>query len=203
MSEKKKKEIQSEIANYLRLKGEELRNLGENEEDIAINLYVGKSDKRKLKGFAMVFQYPALAILQMFSYRACLIFIYMVGKCQYGNFVGVDQTTIADHFSKGKNTMSVRTVIRAIKELVDDSVLIKVRSMQDARRNEYMLNPFASWKGDTKDYFNRLKDCEKAGVQLQMNFYESWQKDNPQYFPKTSENSNNSLLLNSKKTLDN
>ena len=199
MSEKRKKEIQIEIANYLRIQQDRLRKLGENEEDIGVNVYVGKSDKRKLKGFSMVFQYPALAILQMFSYRAILVFVYMVGKSEYGNFVGIDQTSIADHFSRGKNTMSVRTVKRAIKELVDDSVLIKVKSMTDKRRNEYMLNPFASWKGDAKTYYERLKDCEKEGVQLTMNFYENWKSENPQLFGKKGENYINSLLQLPKK----
>ena len=164
MSEKRKKEIQEDLANYIRIQQEKLRQLGEDEEDIAVSIYVGKSDKRKLKGFSMVFQYPALAILQMFSQKACMIFIYMVGKSQYGNFVAVDQKTIAEHFSQGRNTMSERTVRRAIQELTDDQVLIKVKSVTDARRNEYMLNPFVSWKGDAKTYYERLKDCEKEGV---------------------------------------
>ena len=41
MSEKRKKEIQEDLANYIRIQQEKLRQLGEDEEDIAVSIYVG------------------------------------------------------------------------------------------------------------------------------------------------------------------
>jgi hypothetical protein len=101
-------------------------------------------DKEPLPPTVMLFQtFSDLASSQL-SPAACKVLFFFFAQTQYQNVVSIDQFTIASHVK-----LTERTVRSAIKELTDHNILTSVPLISDRRRNEYILNPYSSWKGSS------------------------------------------------------
>ena len=125
---------------------------------IAVNLV-----KRKLEveNFVMLFQEATTAMLSgNISKNGLRIFVYLLGKLQYGNHIGVDQETIARD-----NGYSLVYIKKTISELKKANIIIPYQDLQDKRRNVYVVNPIIAWRGKVK---NRKKFIKENPNQLDM-----------------------------------
>lgn len=110
-----------------------------------INVFVKEKNNRvALAPNIMVFQtfaYLAATTLKPSSNKVLMLFF---ANSAYENYIGMDIVAIAE-----KLEVSERTVINALKELTKHNIIIKTDHPNDKRRNDYFLNPFASWKGNS------------------------------------------------------
>ena len=96
-------------------------------------------------------------IFQAFAYMAATklmpisnqILMLLFSHSAYENYVGMDVATISSELGK-----STRSVLRALKELEDNQIIIRTAHPSDKRRNDYFINPTAAWRGNS---FTRKK----------------------------------------------
>lgn len=123
---------------------------------------------------------PNVMVFQQFAYLAATkllpssnqLLMLFFSHSAYENYVGMDVKTISEQLN-----VNQRTVIRALNELVEHNIIIKLKTVGDARRHDYFINPVAAWKGNS---FARKKAITKLAVdpdQLKM-FGESESKPN-------------------------
>ena len=53
--------------------------------------------------------------------------------------------------------MSKKTIIVGLKELEDNNIIIKFKNTRDGRRNDYLINPTAAWRGNSVARNSMLK----------------------------------------------
>jgi len=95
---------------------------------------------------------PHVMVFQAFAYLAStrlkpstnVILMLFFSKSVYENYIGMDITTIAEELK-----YSERAVIRGLKELEDNNIIIKFPNPRDKRRHDYFINPVAVWKGNS------------------------------------------------------
>jgi len=122
----------------------------DNDYQISVNLV---RRKQPIDNFIMLFQEATLKMLDgNMSKNSLRIFVYMLGKLQYSNHIGVDQYTIAE-----ENGISIPYAKKAISELKKANILISYKDVQDARRNVYIINPIIAWRGKAKNRNKALK----------------------------------------------
>lgn len=80
------------------------------------------------------------------------VFCFLLGSMEYQNFIGIDIKTLAEDLN-----VSVPSVDRAMKQLKELNIIISIKDTLDRRRNAYMLNPKAAWKGKAKNYIAAVK----------------------------------------------
>lgn len=112
-------------------------------------------------------------VLQKFAQKVCQrknyssatfrVLFYFIGVTLYENFVSADVKTIAEDLE-----LSVESVKRSTKQLVDDNVLIKIAHPTDRRRWDYFINPESMWKGKSINRQKALEKSKKAKIQLDM-----------------------------------
>lgn len=117
-------------------------------------IHISEHNNRvKLPPNVMVFQafaYLAAKKLKPATNRVLMLFF---AKSAYENFIAIDIATMAEELE-----MTNRSVLSAIKELTEHNILLKLKHPIDKRRNDYFLNPTATWKGNS---FTRKKAIEK------------------------------------------
>ena len=91
----------------------------------------------------------------------CKVFLKMISLLQWSNFIGCDQSTLAEDLD-----MSERSVNRAVSELKEFGVIISYKDPQDRKRNVYMINPIHAWKGKMNKRQKVLKIMNKNQTSL-------------------------------------
>jgi len=115
------------------------------DDDYTINVSLVRR-KVRVENFVMLFQEAVTQMLDgNISKNGLRIFVYMLGKLEYSNHIGVDQETIAKD-----NGLSLVYIKKTIKELKDAKILIGYQDVQDKRRNVYIINPVIAWRGKVK-----------------------------------------------------
>jgi len=140
--------------------------LGELEnEDIVMNLHIGRA-KTKMAPSVILYQeagYWAATTLKPASNSVIMLFLSISA---FENYVGIDQLTIAE-----KLKMTVRTVQKSIRELIDYNVIVKIQNPTDRRRSDYFINPFMSWRGkqdERRKMIEKMKKDEMNKNQLSL-----------------------------------
>jgi len=114
-------------------------------EDYTVNVSLVRR-KIRVENFVMLFQEAVTQMLDgNISKNGLRIFVYMLGRLEYSNHIGVDQETIAKD-----NGLSLIYIKKTIKELKDSKILIGYQDLQDKRRNVYIINPVIAWRGKVK-----------------------------------------------------
>jgi len=72
------------------------------------------------------------------------VLMYLLSLSEFENFISIDQKTLNEELN-----ISLSSAEKAIKELIDNGIIIKVKHPSDKRRNDYFLNPMQAWKGKT------------------------------------------------------
>jgi len=116
---------------------------------------------KNIPEFVMLFQAITKQFILGLTPAAAKILLYMLGKMQYSNHIGVDQITIAEECK-----LSMPTVARSIKELIDEKIIISYKDPQDKRRNIYIINPFTAWKGTFKERKKALDKIHPEQLKL-------------------------------------
>jgi DNA-binding MarR family transcriptional regulator len=142
--------------------------------DIYANVYVKLDNKKKekLPSMMMVFQKAAEICATKLSPSASRILLYFISQSAYENFIGIDVKSIQTRLS----IKSKSTVINAIKELIDNSIIIKVNNVTDARRNDYFINPYTAWKGSSTKWNAAKKRVKEINPQQMTLFLEEQAK---------------------------
>jgi len=128
----------------------EKRNLAQSVKDQvpgskSVNINIRNEKRIPLPPNIMVFQtFAFLAATKLKPATNKVLMLFFAGS-GYENYVGMDVKTICE-----KLDLSERTVIYAVKELEKHNVIIKTNNPRDRRRNDYFLNPYSAWKGNSE-----------------------------------------------------
>lgn len=138
----------------------ELGVIGGQEVNVSVNL---SKKREKIEDFVMLFQGAVQEMLKGEMGKSTLaVFIYFLGKLDYGNHIGIDQKTIAE-----ENNLSLATIkIIVIPELLRLNMIIRYNDIQDNRRNVYIINPRIAWKGTNKRRREVKKILDKNQLSL-------------------------------------
>ena len=157
-SKKKLEEVAEEVINQGHLG--ELN--GQKEVNVQINVQKGR--KAPLPPNIMVMQkfaYLSATQLKPSTTRVLMLFFAMSG---YENYVGMDVKTIQEEL----NLKTKMTVVQALKELEDNNIIIKIENSQDRRRNDYFINPYTAWKGNSNTRKKMQKNLAMHTSQLSL-----------------------------------
>ena len=118
--------------------------------------------------FVMMFQEVMKRIvvgegLSLITYR---VFCFMVASMEFQNFIGIDIKTMAEDLK-----VSVPSVDRAMKQLKELNIIISIKDTLDRRRNAYMLNPLAGWKGKARNYVSVVKKMKNLQTPGQLKLF--------------------------------
>ena len=129
-----------------------------------------KTGKKRLQvfnePFVMVTQRMAFSMAVNGNKSTALVFLYFVGIQAYKNLVGVDQQTIAEDLGYSK-----RTITQSIKELEEANIITSIPNTNDRRRNDYVMNPHAVWKGDAFEKQQVLRKIDAIFPQDQLSLF--------------------------------
>jgi hypothetical protein len=151
MAELRSKNIKEEIA-------KSLSNNGVNADDV--KMFFSKGQKER-DVFVKLFQKQS-EIINSCSGATVKVFFHFLREMPYGNYVIQDIQYIA-----ATTHLSIPSVKRGIKHLVELDVLIKDTYQPDKRRNNYLINPHIAWKGNAGP---RKKSLNKLGKALELPF---------------------------------
>lgn len=122
-------------------------------ENRQINVSVRVSEARiKLPQNIMVFQGFALLAAMKLKPSTNRVLMFLFGLSAYENFISIDVKSISEELEIGN-----RTVLDALKELTTNNIVVKVPHPRDKRRNDYIINPTAAWKGNSYSW-NKAKN---------------------------------------------
>ena len=91
----------------------------------------------------------------------CKLLIWIFGNSAYENYVSIDILSMAEELGYDQ-----RSVLRAFKELVENNILQKFPHPSDKRRNDYFVNPFATWRGNSFTRLAHINEHEKIGTKM-------------------------------------
>lgn len=118
------------------------KNISVGEESIKVNIFKGRNYLKNEDDFIMLFQKVTEQAIRNLKPATAKIMLYMLCKLNWSNHIGVDQSTMAEEC-----LISIPSVQRAIKELLDLHIIISIPDPQDKRRSIYLINPHSAWKG--------------------------------------------------------
>jgi hydroxymethylpyrimidine/phosphomethylpyrimidine kinase len=132
-----------------------------NGERVEVKVIRNVNKRNKLPDFVMVFQGAAKICSQRLSPTTSQLFLFMISVMGYENFISVDVLFFAEELN-----MSTRSVLRGLKELEKNQVIIKTENLRDKRRNDYFINPIASWRGTSEKRVKTIQSIEKKQLEL-------------------------------------
>lgn len=115
----------------------------------------GRYYPKNIPEFVMLFQAITEQFINNLTPASAKILLYMLGKLRYSNHIGVNQETISEDCRLTKPT-----VIRAIKELISNDIVLSYKDSADHRRNVYIINPYNAWKGTFKERTKALRNID-------------------------------------------
>ena len=83
--------------------------------------------------------------------------MYFLSQSGFENYASFDQKTLHENIG-----MSLSAVEKGIKELVENGLIIKTKHPNDARRNDYWINPMSAWKGKMSKRKNAACNLSKS-----------------------------------------
>lgn len=114
--------------------------------DVSISV---RPSREKLPPNVMVFQTFAYLSATQLAPSTCKVLMYLFSKTGYENYIGIDVKTLSEEVN-----MVSRTIIRALNELEENGIIVKIKNISDKRRHDYFINPYGAWKGNS---FSRKK----------------------------------------------
>lgn len=130
-------------------------------EETKLTIYSQRSFPKDTPEFVMLFQAAGRNLFKILTPGACKILGYMFSMMQYGNHIGTDQKTFSEELN-----LSLRTVNGAISELKKLNVIISYQDPQCRKRNVYMINGQAAWKGEARKRKAHLKQFDKNQLEM-------------------------------------
>jgi hypothetical protein len=107
---------------------------------------------KETEAFAIILQKTMQYYVLSLSGTGMKLMMYFITTMMYGNFVEVDQSVIMDKLKIGRTALN-----KAMGELKELGVISIYPDMNDKRRNTYMINHFATWKGNAGDRIKSIK----------------------------------------------
>ncbi len=145
--------------------GNIVSDLGEklNPDNFTVLLVPKTKKKMKEKDWMMFYQAGLAKLAKDKQLRGAprSVLDYLMSMMDFENFIGVDQTRIANELSMAKPNVS-----NAIKLLLDKKILEK--GPKFGRMNSYKLNDFYAWKGTVESkHQSKVINMAKAKRDLQ------------------------------------
>jgi hypothetical protein len=131
-----------------------------------ISVVIHSKNKPKLEPNVMLFQAFSYLAATELKPSTCKTLFYLFSLSQWENYLSIDIKTIAEELK-----ITERSVLNAIKELKENNILLVMPHPSDKRRNDYFLNPLASWKGNSFTRRNKLQQIPKNQLSI---FSETW-----------------------------
>lgn len=132
-------------------------------EGAEVSVFV-KQKRPPVETYTMFFQAVNGLLVKGLTPASCKILLYMISNAQYGNYITKQVEWMSEDLD-----LSIATVKRAVKQLVDNNILLKIPNPQDKRQNDYYLNPTQSWKGKVKERDKAMKYLQQnVGKQLNL-----------------------------------
>lgn len=127
------------------------------DEETGLELRLKPVKRIQMPEFTMIFQATGLLVLKEIKPATLSVFWLFLCKLQYSNHIGVHQKTIAE-----ETNLSIISVKRGIKELLDKKMIVGYADPSDARRQLYIINPHVAWKGKNKKRILAIKELVKT-----------------------------------------
>ena len=130
-----------------------------------VNIFVRKTQKTGInENFIMVIQDTENVICQILTNAEFRVFGFMRSLSKYNNEIHADINLIADSVC-----MADRSVKSAIKKLASLNIISIQASLNDKRRNFYIINPQSSWKGVEEKRKQIMKNVFNLEPNLKVN----------------------------------
>lgn len=149
MEEKTREQIARTV--HEQVENSSMGNAFKNGVDVSVNI---RPSREKLPPNVMVFQTFAYLSATILAPSSCKLLMYLFSKTGYENYIGIDVKTLMEELDMAK-----RTTIRALNELEENGIIVKIANPSDRRRHDYFINPFGAWKGNSftrKEAINTL-----------------------------------------------
>jgi DNA-binding MarR family transcriptional regulator len=117
-----------------------------------ITMIFSQKRTKETENFAMILQKTMKYYVCSLSGTGMKLMMYFISSMFYGNFVEVDQREIMDKLKIGRTALN-----KAMGELKELGVIAIIPDLNDKRRNTYMLNHYATWKGNAGDRQKSIK----------------------------------------------
>jgi len=136
--------------------------------DVSVNV---RPTREKLPPNVMVFQTFAYLSATKLTPSSCKLLMYFFSKTGYENYIGIDVKTLSEELK-----MVDRTILRALNELKENGIIVKLKNPSDRRRHDYFINPFGAWKGNSytrKEAINVMGAEDEAQISLFGEIYDA------------------------------
>lgn len=152
MTDEHKKETSNALANAIQ------NVIGE---DKSVSVNVGRKKDHSTPDFVMLFQKVIQYTIKELSPSSSKLILLFISKLEWSNQIGMNIETI-----KEEANMSINSVEKALKELKAKDIIVSMKDPQDCRRNVYLVNPIAIWKGDLFKRKKAIKEMPKNQLDL-------------------------------------
>jgi predicted transcriptional regulator len=141
---------------------EDSHHLDGSDRPLEVSVMVKAQPKRiKLPANMMIFQKFAFIAATTLKPATCKIFMLFMAQSGYENYIGMDVLSISEVLA-----ITTRSVITGLKELEENNIIIKTKHPSDKRRNDYFVNPYAAWKGNSYARMNAISKIDKNQLLL-------------------------------------
>jgi DNA-binding MarR family transcriptional regulator len=149
IGKKQLEEIQQKVSEYT----------GEDKVSVSIH----KTDNANIPASVFLFQHFArISSIQM-NGSTSRVLLFLLSIQGYENIVGVDIKTISETLG-----MSERTTMRSMKSLEEFNVIKRYPNFTDRRRNDYFVNPLATWKGKSRNRLKQMAEIHRHQLSLDL-----------------------------------
>jgi len=134
-------------------------------QEITVNI---RKDTKKipLPPTIMVFQAAAYLCSTILNASTNRILMYFFSKSGYENYIGIDVKTLMEEL-----TLSKPTVVKGLKDLEKNHILVKYKNVNDSRRHDYFINPITAWRGNSFTRNEAIKKIKSGDSPNQLDLF--------------------------------
>jgi len=139
------------------------RMVGEYTGEEKVQVSIHKTENVSIPASVFIFQqFASLCAINM-NGSTSRVLLFLLSIQGYENIVGVDLATISETIN-----MSRQTVFRCMKHLERFNIINKFPNPTDRRRNDYFINPMATWKGKSTQRLKQIEYLQRHQLQLEL-----------------------------------
>lgn len=128
-----------------------------------VSVSIHKTDNVSLPPSVFIFQqFAHLCSIEM-NGSTSRVLLFLLSIQGYENVVGIDIKTIGETLN-----LSISSVKRSMKSLEEFNVINKYPNVTDRRRNDYFVNPLATWKGKSRNRLKQMAELHRHQLQLDL-----------------------------------
>jgi len=128
-----------------------------------VSVHITRTNKVSLPPYVSLFQDFARIACVEFDGTTAKVLMFLMSIQGYENVITVDIKTMSEVMGKSESTIK-----RCMKILYGYNVVKKFNNVTDRRRNDYFVNPLATWKGKSYKRLKQIKEIQQMHYQLDL-----------------------------------